>query len=235
MNVHHATILQSKINQSSWLFKNRCSVIFPAGREVKICSGLCCGSCAEIISEKIATWKVECPRTTNWIFSGIFYLMTELINSFTDRYLVYNIWRSLDNMTTAKFKNADRGRKWNKKINILYLKSRDLFLSANLAANRVCFGWTLSNRNWRSCLAVCNSDFELNLGIKRCKPSLTISIILAIETWCKLAGSVINHFSEEQIPLVPAKDLIKVSRIKMLNCATSLQFAPYVAIGLTEQ
>lgn len=115
MSVHHATILQSKINQSSWLFKNRCSVIFPAGREVKICSGLCCGSCAEIISEKIATWKVECPRTTNWIFSGIFYLMTELINSFTDRYLVYNIWRSLDNMTTAKFKNADRGRKWNKK------------------------------------------------------------------------------------------------------------------------
>lgn len=133
---NNSSIENQSINQSSWLFKNRCSVIFPAGREVKICSRLCCGSCAEIISEKNATWKVECPRTTNWIFSGIFYLMAELINSFTDRYLVYNIWRSLDNMTTAKFKNADRGRKWNKKINILYLKSSDLFLSVNLAANR---------------------------------------------------------------------------------------------------
>lgn len=43
-------------------------------------------------------------------------------------------------MTTAKLKNADGGESEIKKINILYLKSSDLFLSVNLAANRVCFG-----------------------------------------------------------------------------------------------
>lgn len=79
------------------------------------------------------------------------------------------------------------------------------------------------------CLAACNSDFELNFGIKRYKPALITSIIIRIR---KHAGFGTNRVPEKSIRLFPGKDLSKFSKVKMLNRAIFPTFAPYLAIGL---